>query len=192
MGTLFLSEIKKQACSFLQEKYKSARLILTDVTEAELLAEEATNGEPRSPDAKTMTRISEAAFDIDDYWRITDVLHQRLYTNDWKQWRSTYKALVLLDFLLTHGPETVADEFRPDIIVIQELSKFKHIDERGFNWGAAMQKKSERILKLLKQEELLQEERANALKISKEIQGFGNVCISSTSSSSRISRTSFG
>lgn len=41
------------------------------------LAEEATNGDPRSPDARTMTRISEAAFGMDDYWRIVDVLHQR-------------------------------------------------------------------------------------------------------------------
>lgn len=36
MGTLLLSEIKKQASSFLQERYKSARLVLTDVTKAEL------------------------------------------------------------------------------------------------------------------------------------------------------------
>lgn len=55
-----------------------------------------------------------------------------------------------------------------------------------------MQKKSERILKLLKEGELLQEARANALKVTKEIQGFGNVNVSPSSSSSRTLRTSFG
>jgi len=44
------------------------------------LAEEATNKDKCSPDAKTMTRIAEASFDIDEYWRIVDLLHQR-YAN---------------------------------------------------------------------------------------------------------------
>ncbi|XP_077228161.1 uncharacterized protein LOC143861123 isoform X2 [Tasmannia lanceolata] len=148
MGSLFLSEMKKKASSFLQEKYKSARLVLTDVTQAELL--ESIN---------------------------------------WKEWRKSYKALVLLDFLLTHGPETVPEEFYCDVGVIEQLGKFKHIDERGFDWGAAMKKKSERILQLLEEGELLKEARSTALKVSKEIQGFGNLLIS-PSSSSRTSRTS--
>lgn len=41
------------------------------------LAEEATNNDPRSPDARTMTRIAEASFELDDYWRIVDILHSR-------------------------------------------------------------------------------------------------------------------
>ncbi|XP_058094619.1 uncharacterized protein LOC131240421 [Magnolia sinica] len=193
MGTMFLSEIKKQASSFIHDKYKSARLVLTDVTQAELLTEEATNNDPSGPDARTMARISEAAFDIDDYWRIVDLLHQRLYIVDWKQWRQQYKALVLLDFLLTHGPESVAEEFQCDMDVIQELGSFKHIDEQGFNWGDSMQKKSVRILQLLDEEELLKDERSKAIKVSKEIKGFGNLIISPSLSSLQTSRSwSFG
>lgn len=36
MGNLFLDKIKKQASYFLHEKYKTARLFLTDATQAEL------------------------------------------------------------------------------------------------------------------------------------------------------------
>ena len=36
MGSLLIDQIKKQASSFLQEKFKTARLTFTDVTEAEL------------------------------------------------------------------------------------------------------------------------------------------------------------
>ncbi|KAL5983107.1 hypothetical protein ACLOJK_017188 [Asimina triloba] len=36
METMLLSEMKKQASSFIQDKYRTARLILTDVTPAEL------------------------------------------------------------------------------------------------------------------------------------------------------------
>lgn len=36
MGTLFINQIKRQAASFIQEKYRTARLALTDTTPAEL------------------------------------------------------------------------------------------------------------------------------------------------------------
>ncbi|KAL5990533.1 hypothetical protein ACLOJK_011435 [Asimina triloba] len=186
---MLLSEMKKQASSFIQDKYRTARLILTDVTPAELLTEEATNNDPCGPDARTMAKISEAAYDIDDYWRIVDILHQRLYIIiDLKQWRQHYKSMVLLDFLLTHGPESIVEEFLCDVEVIQDLSTFKHIDERGFDWGATMQKRGERILQLLEDEEFLKDERLKAYKLSNEIQGFGNLNISP--SSSRMPRTS--
>ncbi|XP_059650670.1 uncharacterized protein LOC132296486 [Cornus florida] len=174
MGTLFLDQLKRQASSFLHERIKTARLVLTDVTQAELMAEEATNDDPCSPDAKTMTRIAEASFDIDNYWRIVDVLHRRLYKIDWKQWRQSYKSLGLLDFLLTHGPQDFSEEFQCDTDVIEELGTFKFIDEKGFDWGANMQKRSERILELLQGGEALKQARLKALKITKEIQGFGN------------------
>ncbi|KAF6145616.1 hypothetical protein GIB67_037649, partial [Kingdonia uniflora] len=191
MKTMFLSEMKKKASGFIQEKCKTARLVFTDVTLAELLAEEATSNEPNVPDAKTMTRIAEASFDIDDYWRVVDVLHRRFYTIDWKQWRQSYKALVLLEFLLTHGPEDFAEEFQCDTDVIEDLGTFRHIDEKGFNWGANMQKKSERILKLLTEGPMkLKEARLKALKITKEIQGFGNLMASPSSSISSSSAPS--
>ncbi|KAK9289087.1 hypothetical protein L1049_017558 [Liquidambar formosana] len=190
MGTLLIDQLKRQASSFLHDKYRNARLALTDVTQAELLTEEATNNDPWGPDARTMTRIAEASYDMDDYWRIVDVLHRRLYRIDWRQWRLSYKALVLLEFLLTHGPEEFADDFQCNIYVIQELGTFKHVDEKGFNWGANMQKKSERILRLLGGGETLKEARLKAIKVTKEIKGFGSPMSSPSSSSSKISRTS--
>ncbi|KAK1309040.1 Clathrin interactor EPSIN 1 [Acorus calamus] len=106
-----LGEIKKQTSSFLQEKYKTVKLVLTDVTPAEL---GSYNSDPWGPDARTMTRISEASFDVDDYWRIVDILHRRFHVVDAKEWRQSYKALVLLEFLLTHGPEDIGEEFHCD------------------------------------------------------------------------------
>jgi len=41
------------------------------------LVEEATNNDPCSLDARIMTRIAEASLEIDDYWRIVDILHNR-------------------------------------------------------------------------------------------------------------------
>ncbi|KAI3442104.1 ENTH domain-containing protein [Psidium guajava] len=181
MENLLLGQVKKQASSFLQDKYKAARLALTDVTQAELLAEDVTNNDPSSPDARSMTQIAEASYDIDDYLRVADVLHKRLQNIDWKQWRQFYKTLILLEFLLTHGPEEFAEEFEGDVAIIEELGSFQHVDEKGFNWGVNMHKKAEQILKLLGDRETLKEARLKALKITKEIQGFG--CYTSSPSS---------
>lgn len=41
------------------------------------LTEEATNASSWAPNAKTMRCISRAAFEIDDYWRIVEILHKK-------------------------------------------------------------------------------------------------------------------
>ncbi|KAL0418124.1 UNVERIFIED_CONTAM: Clathrin interactor EPSIN 1 [Sesamum radiatum] len=167
MDVPILHEFKKQASFFLKEKIKTARLALTDVTPAQLLAEEATNGNPGGVDAQTLKMISRAAFELDDYWRIVEILHKRLEKFDKRNWRASYKALIVLEYLLTHGPESVAQEFQTQRDVIREMERFQHIDEKGFNWGLNVRKKSERILKLLEKGPLLREERDKARKISK-------------------------
>ncbi|KAL0460581.1 UNVERIFIED_CONTAM: Clathrin interactor EPSIN 1 [Sesamum latifolium] len=181
MDAPILHEFKKQASFFLKEKIKTARLALTDVTPAQLLAEEATNGNPGGVDAQTLKMISRAAFELDDYWRIVEILHKRLVKFDTRNWRAAYKALIVLEYLLTHGPESVAQEFQTQRDVIREMERFQHIDEKGFNWGLNVRKKSERILKLLEKGPLLREERDKARKISRGIQGFGSFCLRTSS-----------
>lgn len=80
------------------------------------------------------------------------------------------------------------------------LIRYVSLISGSFDWGACMRSKSKRILRLLGDEEQLKDARAEALRISREIQGFGNLVMSpsassspSSSSSSRASRTwSFG
>ncbi|XP_057484103.1 uncharacterized protein LOC130770626 [Actinidia eriantha] len=176
MGSPFFHELKKQASFFFKEKIKTARLALTDVTPAQLLIEEATDGNPWAPDTPTLKIISRAAFEVDDYCRIVEILHKRLARFDRKNWRISYNALIVLEYLLTHGPESVAEEFQSDRDVIREMGGFQHIDEKGFNWGLNVRKKSERILKLLEKGPLLKEERDRSRKLTRGIEGFGSFC----------------
>lgn len=76
---------------------------------------------------------------------------------------------------MTHGPGSTADEFQSDAEIIQEMTRFQHIDERGFNWGMTVKKKSERVLKLIEKGKLLKEERDRARKVTREIKGFGSI-----------------
>jgi len=185
MDAPFFHELKRQASSYLTGKIRSARLALTDVTPTQLMTEEATNGDASPPNAKTMSLIAREAFEIDEYIRISDILHTRLTTFDRRQWREPYKALLLLEHLLTHGPRSVASEFQKDRDVIQQMATFQHIDEKGFNWGLTVKSKSERVLKLLERGPFLEEERERARKVAREIKGFGSFNLKSGSSSSR-------
>lgn len=188
MGSLHLGQFKKQASFFLREKFKTARLVLTDVTEAELMTEEATNSDPWGPESRRMAVISRAAFEVDDYWRIVNILHKRLAVLDKKSWRETFKTLVLSEYLLTHGPESLAADFRSEKDVLHQLTQFQHVDDLGFDWGQSIQRKSERILELLNEEKLLKEERNRARRVSRGITGSGS--FSSRTSSSPASERS--
>lgn len=96
------------------------------------MTEEATNGDASPPNVRTMGRIARQAFDVDEYVRITGVLHGRLASFDRSsQWREAYKALLLLEHLLTHGPRSVAAEFHKDREAIDRMATFQHIDEKG-------------------------------------------------------------
>ncbi|GKU91933.1 hypothetical protein SLEP1_g5738 [Rubroshorea leprosula] len=174
MGSLIFHEFKRQASIFFKEKFKTARLALTDVTPAELLADETTKGNMLSPDANSLGVISRAAFEVDDYWRIVDIIHKRLSEFDGKTWRTSYNAMVLLEHLLTHGPLRVFDEFQSDKGAIQDMGNFQYVDEKGFNWGLRITKLSERILMLLENKLFLKGERERARKLTLGIKGFGS------------------
>ncbi|XP_040992230.1 epsin-3-like [Juglans microcarpa x Juglans regia] len=167
-------DLKRQASFFFREKIKTARLVLTDATPAQLMTEEATSGNTWTPDTPTLRSISRAAFEIDDYTRIVEILHKRFLKFERKNWRVSYNSLIVLERLLTHGPESVAGEFRSDKDAIGEMKSFHHIDEKGFDWGLAVRKKSERILKLVEKGPLLKEERDRARNVTRGIQGFGS------------------
>ncbi|XP_078179540.1 ENTH/VHS family protein [Carex rostrata] len=175
MGTPFFDDLKKQASFYLNEKIRAARLVLTDVTPVQLMVEEVTSESSCPPDAKTMGFISRSAFDSDAYFRIIDILHKRLSKFTRKHWREAYNSLVVLDHLLTHGPKSIALEFKGEIGIIQEMLILQYIDEKGFNWGLTVKNKSERVLKLLEKGTFLKEEREKARRLSHGIKGFGSL-----------------
>lgn len=176
MHSLLLHEFKRQASFFLKEKFKTARLALTDVTPTQLLTEEATNGDLSAQNMQTMRLISRAAFEVDDYWRIVDILHKRLSKFDRRKWRPSYKALILLEYLLTHGPESIAEEFQSNEDVIRKMGSFQYVDEKGLNWGSSVINMSDRVIRLLEDRSLLKEERHRARKVAVGIKGFGSFC----------------
>ncbi|XP_074563892.1 ENTH domain-containing protein C794.11c-like isoform X2 [Curcuma longa] len=169
----FLRRLKRQTSHVLRSSIRSTRLALTDVTLAELLAEEATRSKPWPPrDTGTLRLISQRSFEVDDFWRVKEILHKRFKKFDGKRWRSSYKALLLAEYLLTHGPLSFADEWQRDREIIERMCRFEHVDEKGYNWGLTVEKQAERVLQLLEKGPFLKEERDRRLRrASRRIHG---------------------
>ncbi|CAI0411331.1 unnamed protein product, partial [Linum tenue] len=174
MGSPFLVEFKRQASFYLKEKIKTARLALTDVTTAQILTEEATSENVWPPDTRSMGVISRAAFEVDDYWRIVEIVHNRLINFNEESWRVSYKTLLLLEHLLTHGPLRVAEEFERQRPAIRRIgSSFSFVEEKGFNRGLSVANLSLKVIKLIEDCEFLMGERTRQRKLTRGIQGFG-------------------
>ncbi|KAK8296047.1 hypothetical protein V6Z11_D05G099100 [Gossypium hirsutum] len=92
MGSPFFHEFKKQASFFLKEKIRTARYSFDFVF---------TNGNTWTPDTSTLGSISRAAFELDDYWRIVEILHNKFVLEKFerKNWRISYNSLIVLEHL---------------------------------------------------------------------------------------------
>ncbi|RWV86380.1 hypothetical protein BHE74_00049791 [Ensete ventricosum] len=209
MAISFFHEFKRQTSRFLRSNIKTARLLLTDVTLAELYASSAfgwprkqqepshgrrgTRGRcvsfhgllsrsmisgglrrfctrglpsPRVPISFRVTCSQKVVI-----WRVDNVC-VRFKRFDRKRWRKAYKAMILVEHLLTHGPLSFADELQSDKEAIQRMCNFQYVDERGHNWGLTVKKKAERVLKLLEKGPFLEEERDRLRKATRGIEGF--------------------
>ncbi|XP_042464669.1 epsin-3-like [Zingiber officinale] len=167
MANSFLRRLKSQTSHVLRSSVRSTRLAFTDVTLAQLLAEEATRSKPWPPKdtgRRTLRLISQRSFEVDDFWRVSEILHKRFKKFDGKRWRSSYKALLLAEYLLTHGPLSFADEWQSDREIIERMRRFEHVDDKGYNWGLTVEKKAERVLQLLEKGSFLKEERDRRLR----------------------------
>ncbi|MCO5579001.1 hypothetical protein L7F22_032852 [Adiantum nelumboides] len=174
MARFGLDDFKKQASFFLREKLNDARLALTDVSRMQLLTEEATNEDPWGPETRTMAILADAAFELEEYERIVQVIHHRLEGGKKGPWRQLYKTLVVLEYLLTHGPKSMGREFRTDACWVEELCQFNLTDHQGIDRGPVVRKKADRVLELINNPDFRNEECFRARKISVEIQGFGS------------------
>ncbi|XP_047329200.1 ENTH domain-containing protein C794.11c-like [Impatiens glandulifera] len=161
-----IHDVKRKTGFHLKEKVLNARLSFMGVTLAQYLTERSTRGDHHwLPDPCAMDLISRAAYEVDDYWRVVKILHKRLSKFSEKKWRGSYKALILLDHLLLHGPLRAAEEFEDDVHIIIEMKSFQYVDHKGFDWGLSIRKKSGHVLKLIEDGSFLKNERDIARKV---------------------------
>ncbi|XP_029432226.1 epsin-2 isoform X5 [Rhinatrema bivittatum] len=137
--------------------------IVNNYSEAEIKVREATSNDPWGPSSSLMTEIADLTYNVVAFSEIMSMIWKRLNDHG-KNWRHVYKALTLLDYLIKTGSERVAQQCKENIFAIQTLKDFQYIDRDGKDQGINVREKSKQLVSLLKDEERLKHERAQALK----------------------------
>ncbi|KAL1920471.1 uncharacterized protein VTP21DRAFT_848 [Calcarisporiella thermophila] len=119
---------------------------------------EATSNDPWGPSGTLMNEIAQATYHKHLFMEVMEIIDKRL-NDKGKNWRHVFKALMLLDYCLHVGSESVIAYARENLYVIKTLKEFQYLDERGKDVGANIRQKAKEITNLLQDESRLQEER---------------------------------
>lgn len=127
----------------------------------EVQVEEATNLDTWGPHGSVMSDIADACFDPEGYKQVLGVIARRLQEKD-ERWRMCYKALLLLEYLIKHGPTKVAQDVASSSSVLNRLQHFEYLDANGKDHGVNIRHRANEICELVSNPGRLKEERAKA------------------------------
>ncbi|XP_067296771.1 epsin-3 [Pseudorasbora parva] len=142
---------------------RQVKNIVHNYSDAEIKVREATSNDPWGPSSSLMSEIAELTFSVVAFSEVMAMVWKRLNDHG-KNWRHVYKALTLLDYLAKTGSERVALQCRENAFTIQTLRDFQYVDRDGRDQGVNVREKAKQLVALLRDEERLRLERAQALK----------------------------
>lgn len=108
-----------------------------------------------------MNEIADASFDPEAYRQVLGVIARRLQEKD-ERWRCCYKALLLLEHLLKHGPPKIISDIQSSMTVLDRLQRFQYKDENGRDHGANVRHRAKEVAELASDAERLRIEREKA------------------------------
>ncbi|XP_055339114.1 epsin-2-like [Paramacrobiotus metropolitanus] len=125
---------------------------------------ECTSTDPWGPTAAQMAEIAEAAAT-----RSPLILSEIWFRLDEDNWKHVYKALVLLDYLIKHGPESVAKQCWMNVDRLRELRSYPFVEADG-NPARRIREKAGQVLGLMADAGRLTVEREKARRIRERVQ----------------------
>ncbi|GMH33384.1 hypothetical protein BSKO_01218 [Bryopsis sp. KO-2023] len=132
-----------------------------NLTETELKVEEATNSDKWGPHGSLMAELAQMCYDHSKYKEIMQVLARRL-TDTGEEWRHVYKALLVMEYLVKHGPMKVVHELQGNLSFLEELQSFKYKDKAGKDHGLNVRNRARTLETLVSNQERVLQERENA------------------------------
>ena len=118
-----------------------------------------------------MAEICEACFDPEGYRQVLGVIARRLQEKE-ERWRMAYKALLLLEYLIKHGPEKVWRDVQQSGSVLQRLTRFEYVDENQRDHGVNVRHRAQEIQELVNNEARVREERRKAAENKAKYSGY--------------------
>jgi len=152
----------------VRELVDKATNVVMNYTETEAKVREATNDDPWGPSGTQMADLARLTFMYEHFAEIcgsgTGMLWKRMLQEGKKNWRRTYKSLLLLDYLIKHGSERVITTTREHLYDMRSLEHYTHIDEKGKDQGINVRQRAKDLLALINDDSNLREERKKAKK----------------------------
>lgn len=111
-----------------------------------------------------MQEIAQHTFTYEHFPEVMGMLWKRMLQDSAYSWRRIYKALSLLNYLLTHGSERVVTSAREHIYDLRRLENFTYIDEMGKDQGINVRQKAKLLIDLIQDDEKIRQERKKAKK----------------------------
>eukprot|EP00639_Heterosigma_akashiwo_P013657 CAMPEP_0206368936 /NCGR_PEP_ID=MMETSP0294-20121207/4985_1 /ASSEMBLY_ACC=CAM_ASM_000327 /TAXON_ID=39354 /ORGANISM="Heterosigma akashiwo, Strain CCMP2393" /LENGTH=211 /DNA_ID=CAMNT_0053815569 /DNA_START=77 /DNA_END=709 /DNA_ORIENTATION=- len=119
-----------------------------------------------------MQEIAKDTFDYEKYPQITKLIWQAL-DSPGRAWRSVFKGLSLLEFLVKHGSERVIEDARDHTHRLRLLLNFSYSDG-GVDRGQGVRDKARQLVELLSSNETIREERQKAQALRNKFSGISN------------------
>ncbi|XP_013789804.1 clathrin interactor 1-like, partial [Limulus polyphemus] len=153
--------------------------VVMNYTEIEAKVRETTNDDPWGPTGHQMQEIAQSTFSYEQFPEVMGMLWRRML-QDKKNWRRTYKSLLVLAYLVKNGSERVVTSTREHIYDLRSLESYHFIDECGKDQGINVRQRVKELIEFIQDDEKLRQERKKAKKSKDKYIG-----MSSNSQSSR-------
>ncbi|XP_075223818.1 clathrin interactor lqfR [Lycorma delicatula] len=138
--------------------------VVMNYTEVEAKVREATNDDAWGPTGVLMQEIAQATFTFENLPEVMTMLWKRMLQDNRKNWRRTYKSLLLLNYLVRNGSERVVTSSREHIYDLRALENYTYVDEYGKDQGINIRHKVKELIEFIQDDEKLREERKKAKK----------------------------
>lgn len=155
-----LAQVGKLLKNVSRQLKDQAQELMSNDTPLEKQLKEATANTNWGCSTTLLGEIARATHDYNDFFVIMRHVWESLGSKP-KYWRKIYKTFSLLEYLLRHGTDRVAEDVRECMFRIRRFTAF-HFSEEGHDRGGGIREKAKHILDLLTDAELLREEREKA------------------------------
>ncbi|CAH8319852.1 unnamed protein product [Eruca vesicaria subsp. sativa] len=170
----------------VREIKREVNLKVLKVPEMEQKVLDATDNEPWGPHGTALAEIAQATKKFSECQMVMSVLWSRLGETG-KDWRYVYKALAVIDYLISNGSERAVDEIIEHTYQISSLTSFEYVEPNGKDVGINVRKKAENIVALLNNKEKISEIRDKATANRNKYVGLSSTGISYKSGSASAS-----
>ncbi|KAH1105429.1 hypothetical protein J1N35_009197 [Gossypium stocksii] len=170
----------------VREIKREVNLKVLKVPEIEQKVLDATDNEPWGPHGAALAEIAQATKKFSDCQMVMNVLWSRLGETG-KDWRYVYKALSVIEYLISNGSERAVDDIIGRTFRIASLMSFEYVEPSGKDMGVNVRKKAETIVGLLHNKERIQEARNKAAANRDKYIGLSSTGVTFKSSASSFS-----